>query len=220
MTSDIGTSVQPLVIIGAGGFGREVLDVVTAINRERPRWGFRGFVSDDPPPSAILARLSAQWLGDVASFLRTTEPCHYVVGVGDSHARDQLRQLSDAAGLVPATLVHPSATIGSDVQIQAGTVICSHVSITTSVRIGQHVHINLHSTIGHDCQLGDCVTVNPLVAVSGGATLESRVTMGTHSSVLQGLTIGERAFVGAGAVVTRDVDPGTTVVGIPARPLA
>ena len=82
------------------------------------------------------------------------------------------------------------------------------------------MHVNLNSTVGHDCRIGDFVTINPLVAVSGDVTIEPMATMGTHSSVLQGLVVGASAFVGAGAVVTKDVDPGSTVVGIPARPLA
>ena len=211
---------QPIIIVGAGGFGREVLDVIRTMNSNEPCWDFRGFVADDRPDLEVLARLGAEWLGPVDTYLARPNADGYVIGVGDPHARRALADQFDAQGLVAQTLVHPSATFGEDVEMDPGSVICSHVSITTNVRLGSHVHVNLNSTVGHDCRIGDFVTINPLVAVSGDVTIAPMATMGTHSSILQGLLVGTGAFVGAGAVVTKDVDPDMTVVGVPARPLA
>ena len=210
---------RPLVIVGAGGFGREVLDVVNAINQRERVWEVMGFVADDEPDTDVLARIGCPWLGPVGAFLASPSADHYVIGVGDPAARRSVAGQFDTAGLTPALLVHPSATIGADVELGAGSVICSHVSLTTNIRLGHHVHVNLNSTIGHDSRIADFVTINPLVAVSGDVTLQEDVTMGTLSSILQGLHVGAGSFVGAGAVVTKDVAPETTVVGVPAKPI-
>jgi len=209
-----------LVIVGAGGFGREVLDVVSAVNKKSESWNFLGFVADGSPSPDLLDALNVKWLGSVDEVLQSTQPASYVVGIGSPADRRRVSEKFDIAGWQAATLIHPSATIGADVEISLGSVICSHVSITTHVRLGCHVHVNLNSTIGHDCLIGDFVTINPLVAVSGDVELGSGVTMGTHSSILQGLQVGANSTVGAGAVVVKDVPANTTVVGVPARPSA
>ncbi len=214
-------SVKPidLVIVGAGGFGREVLDVINAVNLKSESWNFLGFVADSRPSLELLDALHARWLGSVDEVLQSIEPVSYVVGIGSPIDRRRVAKKFNAAGWQAATLIHPNATIGADVEISVGSVICSHVSITTHVRLGSHVHVNLNSTVGHDCIIGDFVTINPLVAVSGDVELGSGVTMGTHSSILQGRRVGADSIVGAGAVVVNDVPTNTTVVGVPAKPL-
>jgi sugar O-acyltransferase (sialic acid O-acetyltransferase NeuD family) len=180
----------------------------------------RGFVADDAPPADSLSRICGRWLGSIEDFLKEPSASHYVVGIGTPKTRRSVAERLDEAGLAAATLVHPAAAIGADVELGEGTVVCSHVSITTNIRLGRHVHVNLNSTVGHDSRISDFVTINPLVAVSGDVTLEEEVTMGTHSSILQGLRVGAGSFVGAGAVVVKHVPAGVTVVGVPAKPLA
>lgn len=208
-----------IVIIGAGGHGREFLDVINAVNASAPTWDFAGFVDDQEPDMDILGRLGARWLGTVDEFVNTPSASHYVIGIAEPVTRRRIADQLDGIGMEPATLIHSSAAIGNDVVLGPGTVVCSHVSITTNIRLGRHVHVNRNSTIGHDCRIGDFVTFNPAAVVSGYVTLDDDVTMGTHSAILQGLRVRRNAYIGAGAVVVRDVEPGTTVVGIPARPL-
>ena len=130
-----------------------------------------------------------------------------------------LAEKCDAAGLDAATLVHPSVTRGSRVTVGAGTVLCAGVRLTTNIAIGRHVHVNLNATIGHDSVIEDYVSLNPLASISGDCVLETGVLVGVAGVVLNGLRIGRDAVVGGAACAVKDVDAGTTVVGVPARPL-
>ncbi len=209
---------KPLVIVGSGGFAREVLDVVEAINAVEERWRFLGFLDDHKSEDALVTSRGAAILGP--SQLLTELDCEYVIAIADPAARERIDALATGAGREAATLVHPGATVGSVNSISPGLVATAGSCVTTNVQIGRHVHLNLGSTVGHDVVLGPYVTINPGAHISGNVTLEDGVTIGTGASVIQGLKVGRRSFVGAGAVVTKDVGPGLVVIGIPARPLA
>jgi sugar O-acyltransferase (sialic acid O-acetyltransferase NeuD family) len=210
---------KSLVIAGAGGFGRETLDVLKASDPNGSTWDFIGFVSDKEPDLTVLERIGTTWLGPIDSFLAMAREIYFVVAGGDPIARRLIANKFEKCGFRPAILIHPRAVMGADVHIGEGSIICSNVSITTNVRIGNHVHVNLNSTIGHDVRIADFVTINPLVAISGNVNIETDSQLGTHSAVLQGLRIGAGSVVVAGAAVTKDVELGKTVVGVPARPL-
>jgi len=208
---------REIVIVGAGGFGREVLDVLRAQNWNHETLKFAGFVSDEKPDPALLVRIEANWLGSVDDFLSNDAHTSFALGIGNPFTRMQLAERFETEGHEPVTLIHPSATFGADVTLGSGVVVTSHVSITTNVKIGDHSHINLNVTIGHDCQISRFVTINPSCSVSGNVTLQERVTLGTNCAILQGLMVGEGAVVGAGAVVISDVAANTTVAGVPAH---
>jgi sugar O-acyltransferase (sialic acid O-acetyltransferase NeuD family) len=207
----------PFVIIGAGGFAREVLDVVEACQRAGADLEFLGFLADDRPEPQSLESRGVSWLGPPSGAELPTGT-QYVVGVGSPVVRRALTERADAMGLVATRLIHPSATIGHGVVFDEGSIVCSHVSITTNVRIGRHVHLNLNSTVGHDAVIDPFVTVYPGVNISGAVRVGEGASLGTNSCVLQNLQVGAGSFVGAGSVVTRDVPPEVTVVGSPARP--
>jgi len=208
-----------VVIIGAGGFGREVLDIVDAIAADGGDLEPIGFVDDGEVDPDVLARLGVEVLGGADVLADLPRGTRYVVGVGSAPVRRLLVGLAEEAGLTPITLVHPSATQGRDVEIGTGSIICAGVRMATNIRIGAHCHVNLNSTIGHDSVLEDFVSINPLVAISGNVRVCEDTMLGTGSAVLQGLIVGPGVAVGGGAVVVKDVEPGQTVVGIPAKPL-
>lgn len=209
---------KPLVIIGAGGFGREVLDIVTAINTTRSAWTFLGFIADQRPDPSTPGSFDRLWLGS-RDVLHLYSDASFVAAIGDTAARRELATEAEATGLLPATLIHPTASVGIGNTIGPGTVIGTQASITTNVTIGRHVHLDQQSAVAHDAVLGDYARVNPGGIVCGAVHLGSMALIGAGATVLQGRIVGKGATVGAGAVVTRDVAPNSTVAGVPALPI-
>lgn len=209
----------PLIIIGCGGFGREVHDLVDAINEKKLTWDLLGYL-DDRPEAVNVSRVESRdskVLGGTDWLMTAGHDVQFVIGIGTGKTRRIIDERLRSAGFTAAALVHPAATLGHDVRIQPGVVICAGVRATTNISLGRHVHLNINTTVGHDCTLDDYVTVNPLVAISGGVTVGTETMLGTHSAILQNLEIGERSVIGAGSCVVRDVDDDAMVKGVPAR---
>lgn len=212
---------EALVVIGAAGFGREVLDVVDAVVTAGTRPGLRlaGVLDDDPSPAdlARLQRRGAPYRGTVAEWLGRGDGTTFVVGVGHPGVRRRLVERCDQHARRAADLVHPSATFGFGVGRGPGVVVCAGVQVSNEVQLGRHCHLNPNTTVGHDSVLEDYVSVNPGAVVSGACRIGAGSLVGAGAVVLQGLVVGAGAVVGAAACVTRDVRPGVTVTGVPAR---
>lgn len=210
---------EPLVIVGAGGFGRETTDVVEAINAVAGTvWDLVG-VYDDSPAEINLHRLKdrgVRYLGVIPTQANGAK-LHYVVGIGHPMTRQRVAHHLEDLGWSAARLIHPAATVGTRSQIDSGVVVCGGAQISTNVRLGHHVHVNPNSTIGHDSQLDDYVSVNPAATVSGEVNIGERTLIGAGAVVLQGLQIGPDVVVGASACVTENIRGGVVVKGIPAR---
>jgi sugar O-acyltransferase (sialic acid O-acetyltransferase NeuD family) len=208
----------PLVIVGAGGFGRELLDLVQEINRLAPTFDLLGFLDDDESRGPIvLKRSGLAVLGPVGQ-LKVLD-AQYLIGIGGTEPRRRIDALVTSHGRRAATVVHPAATVGARVVLGPGAVVAAGARLTTDIRVGRHSQVHTNATIGHDTEVGDYVTVLPGAIISGNVCLDAEVTIGAGSVVLQGLTIGSRSTVGAGAVVVRDLATDEVVVGVPARPI-
>jgi sugar O-acyltransferase (sialic acid O-acetyltransferase NeuD family) len=214
---------QRLAIVGGGGFGREVLDVVEAINaqpnvKDGESFSVVGFLDDGQPELGLLEDYGLGHLGPINRLAGLPADVGYVIAIGSVEVRRRIDEYGQTLGRNSPVLLHPTVSVGRKVEFGPGTVVCAHASITNHIRLGRHVHVNLNSTIGHDTEIGNYVTISPLVALSGGVTVGDSVFLGTGSTINQGLTLSRGAVVGAGAAVIRDVAENSTVVGVPAKP--
>lgn len=128
-------------------------------------------------------------------------------------------------GLKAFSIFAPTCTIGENVSVGQGAVFADYSMVTADAEIGRGFHANIYSYVAHDCRIGDFVTLAPRVSLNGRIIVEDRVYIGSDATFLPGseskpLTVGMGATIGAGAVVTKDVPPGVTVVGAPARALS
>ena len=210
----LGSANCSLVIVGAGGFGREVFDIVVAMNEAGAQLDLDGYVDDAPGADRLLDALGTRRLGPVRALADRV----FVLGIGSGDLRQSFDERLTAAGCRPATLVHPSATIGGENRIGEGCIVAAGARVTTNITLGRHVDLHVNATVGHDSLLDDFVSVYPGGTVAGNVHLARGATIGTGATVLPGVSVGVGAMVGAGAVVVKDVDAHATVAGSPARP--
>ena len=205
------------IILGAGGFAREVADIFRDLG-SKGEYRLLGFVDrDDSRKGETLndtAILGAFPLAGVEG------PLFGVAGAGEIEPRRrQIAELT-AANVTPITLVHPSVIMSPYCRLGAGTIVTIGSILTANITVGAHCLINYGVTVGHDVVMGDNCVLSPGVHVSGWCEIGDDCYIGTGAVLLPKVRLGKGAVVGAGAVVTRDVAAGVTVVGIPARPLA
>jgi len=207
-----------IVIYGAGGFGREVLQIIRDINSasKNPIWNPVGFLVDqeyvkDDLVNGLPILGSADWLKDNCD-------AKIVVALGSPSLRRRVSEkLERIAGNCFATIIHPRAWIGEFVQIETGSIICAGTLITTNIQIGRHVHVNIGSTIGHDAVLCEYSTLNPSVNISGNVRIGAGCEIGTGSILIPHSNIDEWSIIGAGSVVTKSLPANITAVGAPAK---
>lgn len=206
-------SVKNIAIIGAGGLGKEMLVLIHQINALEPQWNVVGFYDDHS--AASIAGLPV--LGKIETLNSGSLNLAVIIAVGDPLVKKKIASRLINPALYFPSLIHPAATVGSNIKVGAGTIITAGCRLTVDIDLGKHVLLNLNTTVGHDVTIGDYSSIMPGVHLSGYVNIGTGVMIGTGASVLQQLKVGDQSKVGAGALVTTDVITGTTVVGIPAR---
>jgi sugar O-acyltransferase (sialic acid O-acetyltransferase NeuD family) len=209
--------VPELLLVGAGGFGREVAEAVRAANGHRPNWRLLGFLDDDPRTHGrlsggipVLGPIDAvQDHADALVVLCTGHPGNYA----SRRLIAERLQLEDERY---ARVVHPTAAIGSTCSVDAGSVLLAHVDVTADATIGRHVAIMPQVVVTHDCRIEDFSTVASGVRLGGACRIETGAYIGSATCVRENLTIGPRAMIGMGSVVTRDVPADRLWFGVPA----
>jgi sugar O-acyltransferase (sialic acid O-acetyltransferase NeuD family) len=207
-----------LLIVGAGGFGREVLAWALAVPADARDWEIGGFLDAntralDPHPCDYRI------VGDPASYEPRPEDV-FVPAIANPAIKLQLCRGLRARGAVFTTLVHPSVIIGPACRIGEGCVLCARVVLTTNVTLGDFVTINVGTGCGHDTVLGDGTTISSFADVTGAVRLGEGVFLGSHAVIFPRVEVGEFAVVGAGSAVLRKVPPRATVMGVPAKQVA
>lgn len=210
-----------LVIIGAGGLGRETAWMVQEINIASPAWKLLGFIDEDcKNHNKILNGVPVlggfDCVEDIACRHR---PLYAVCAVANPAGKKNLVKKALACGLLFANIIHPSVTISPFARLGTGIIVAANTIITVNVTLGNHVAINPGCGIGHDVEIQDYTTLFWHVNLSGNVTIESECLLGTKTVVIQGVTVGRKTITGAGAVVVHDIPACCTVAGVPAKPI-
>jgi len=204
-----------LMIIGAGGFGREVLGWIEQIPEACRDWSVAGFL-DSNPKALSGFNVVVPILGDPWHYT-PSEHDVFVCAIGNTRTKLDLCAHLLSKGARFQDIVHPTAIVGPSCHIGRGCILCPGAVVTTNVRIGDFVILNVHATVGHDAEIGDGCTLSGHVDVTGGARLGRGVFLGSHACVLPLAEVGDFSIVGAGSVVLKRVRPNTTVMGVPAQ---
>jgi sugar O-acyltransferase (sialic acid O-acetyltransferase NeuD family) len=205
------------VIIGAGGFAREVLDIFEAAKEAgqncevlgylvEAQYGLQGKLINDRPI-----------LGDFGWLAERAKKVLVICGVGDPMVRKRLIERARDGGARFGNIIHPSAILTKHITLGEGIVIAAGCILTNNIRIGDHVHVNLDCTIGHDCVLENYTTLAPGVHVSGCVTLGEGCHIGTGANIVEKKMVGAWSQIGAGSVVIADIPQHSTAVGVPAK---
>ena len=205
---------KDIVILGAGGLGREVREIL-----EEQDWNVLGWVCNDHPAGEIINGLPV--LGYEEFLLGYKKDLNVVIALGTPQPRKKLFEFFSVNNkLIFPTIISNHAIVSKHLKIGRGCIIAQGAIITADVTIGDFCLINLGAIVAHDCVLKDFVSINPGVNVSGHVTIGEASTLGSGSSVLQGISIGSCSTVGMSSSVIRDVPDNVTVYGIPAHMVA
>ena len=209
---------EKIVIVGAGGFGREVKIIIDAINAVEKKYDFLGFYDDGFAKGNLINGYPV--LGKVSDLNSVEMPFSVAVAVGNPVVKAKVvSQLSNDRLSFPI-LIHPSVLISQDdVAIGKGSIICAGTIITCNIKIGEFVILNLCCTVGHDTIIENYSSFMPTVNISGEVLIRERVYVGTGAKIINQLEIGQNTVIGAGAVVSKSLPENCTAVGIPAKPI-
>lgn len=207
-----------LLIVGTGGEGREAAWIAERMNNAKTaNWEILGFLDDNAEMSG--KRINGYPVLGTTSYLSELNDYEVVVAIGYPQIRRKVveRIQAQSPQQAFATLIDPSVIIPRNTRIGSGCILSPGAIVSVNVKIDSHVLIGSGCIVGHDDQIHDYATLFPGSCIAGNVELHSGVLCGARSSVIQGLTIGENAVLGAGAVVIREVESSATMAGVPAK---
>ncbi|MBL0325198.1 MAG: acetyltransferase [Cytophagaceae bacterium] len=210
---------KKIVIIGAGGFGREVLSLIEAINRLEEQYAFFGFIDDGIASGEMINGFPV--LGGIDYLSKQNEEINVVVAIGNPLTKKSIiEKLIKNKFILFPNIIHPLVFLNNyGNKFGVGNIICEGNIITTNVQFGNFIILNLACTVGHDTVIEDFCSIMPGVNISGEVNLKKSVYIGTGAKIINQLEIGENTIVGAGAVVYKSLPPNCTAVGLPAKPI-
>jgi len=211
-------------LVGAGGFGREVMPLAKS-NLPSLFPGENVNITFVDVQSTRLKVNSVQLMDENTFVGLAAKEKYFNVAIADSKVREQVVNRIVDCGATPLAITASNVVILDNNTIGVGAILCAFSHITSNTKIGKYFHCNYHCYVAHDCVIGDFVTFAPSVRCNGNVHIGDHAYIGSGACIKQGtndipLVIGEGAIVGMGAVVTKSVAPYTTVAGNPAKQLS
>lgn len=208
---------KKLFIIGAGGLAREVYSFISSHNFTMDDWLFEGFLDDD---NDLLTKfgLSHLWRGSVGSNVPSSDNL-YLIAIGSCSVKAAIFSEMQSKGAHFTNYIHPTAFVGKTVNLGKSCIILPHSVIPTDSIVGDAVVINSFCTIGHDTVVGSFTTISGHCDITGGVHIGQSVFLSSGVKIAPSKKIGDNASVGIGSIVVKNVKPGVTVFGNPAKVL-
>lgn len=204
-----------ILVYGAGGLGTGVIELLECINSASLKpWKILGFVDDH----AIGIINGYEVWGTTEDLLKINEHISIVLALGDPEIRERIHdKLKYNTKIQYPNLIHPSVENSRSNLIGYGNVISKGVSMSTNIKLRNFNLIHYNSSIGHDVSIGSYNSIFPITSLSGYVILRDGIEIGSNSTILPSIKVEHRVRVGAGSVVTKDIEENITVTGVPAR---
>ena len=203
-----------IVIVGAGGFGREIHDLLPEFLTDRA-YRFKGYLGKDQGvgEDADVAKLT---IDDPESYVPASSD-RFVLAIGNMDARKRTVESLVSKGAQFISLIHPRSLVSRSAQLGTGVIVYPFAVVSNETQIGDYAKLNYYASAGHNVIVGRYSLLAPYATVNGFSVLEECVYMSTHSTVAPMVTVGDRSKVSANSAVMRNVPPNSLVHGVPGR---
>lgn len=210
---------KKVCIIGAGGHGREIYQIVRDINSKKQEFEFMGFIDDN---KALWNKeiMGKSVLGGIDWIHNNKDSdIQYLIGLGDPVFKKIIfdRIIEKRKDIEFFNAIHPSVRILDDVKMGSGVAVFPNCVVSINVTLSDHSCLNSGVNISHDSSMGIFSNANPYVVINGTCTICDGVYLGSGAIIIQNIKVGDWSVVGAGAVVIKDIPPKTTHVGVPTK---
>ena len=210
--------IKKIVLIGAGGFGREVAEsLIRTINMHEPTYDFLGFLDDGAEFHTGMDIDGYPWLGNRYWILDHKDDVFCTCTIGSARLKKEIQTGLMNKGVQFESIIDKTCYIAPNTTIGPGCVFYGGVKISVNCKIGAGVLLNDGVKIGHDVTIGDYTSVMPDTGISGGCQIGGQVDIGGHAFIIPGKKVGDGAHIAAGSIVFSNVKGGTTVLGNPAK---
>lgn len=208
---------KKIVLIGAGGFGREVASIIEVLNRYSPRYELLGFVDDGDGFREGMLINGYPWLGKTEWILEHKDEVVCNCTIGNPAVKGRIQRELMSKGVCFETIIAKGSFVGPYTEMGQGCVLYGGITVSVNCHIGDGVVLNEAVNVGHDAVIGDYTTIMPLTGISGDCKIGSEVRIGGHVFIVPGKKVGDGATIAAGSIVFSNVKAGTTVLGNPAK---